>query len=94
MPLPSNFKVISTSFHELHDVIHNEENYEYVFLSPIFNSISKKGYNAAFDMDELKDALTKCTHSVIALGGMDKGKQEIVRKLGFAGMGVLGAVWS
>jgi len=94
LPLPSNFKVISTSFHELHDVIHNEENFEYVFLSPIFNSISKKGYKAAFDMNELKDALAKSTHSIVALGGMDKGKQEIVRELGFAGMGVLGAVWS
>jgi len=94
LPLPSNFKVISTSFHELHVLINNEENYEYVFLSPIFNSISKKGYNAAFDMDELKTALVKSTHSVIALGGMDKGKQEIVSELGFAGMGVLGSVWS
>jgi len=94
LPLPTNFKVISTSFHELHDVINNEENYEYVFLSPIFNSISKKGYNAAFDMDKLKAALAKSTHSIIALGGMDKGKQEIISKLGFAGMGVLGAVWS
>lgn len=94
LPLPSNFKVISTSFHELHDVIHNEENFEYVFLSPIFNSISKKGYNAAFDMNELKAALVKSNHAVIALGGMDKGKQEIISELGFAGMGVLGAVWS
>jgi len=94
LSLPSNFKVISTSFHTLHDVIHNAENYEYIFLSPIFNSISKKGYNAAFDMDELKAALVKSNHSVIALGGMDKGKQEVISELGFAGMGVLGAVWS
>jgi len=94
MSLPPNFKVISTSFHELQVLIHNEENYEYVFLSPIFNSISKKGYNAAFNMDELKDALTQSKQAVIALGGMDKGKEEIIRELGFAGMGVLGAVWS
>ncbi len=93
LPLPSNFEVISTSFHELDVLINNEENYEYVFISPIFNSISKKGYNAAFNMDELKDALAKSEHAVIALGGMDKGKEEIVRELGFAGMGVLGAVW-
>ena len=94
MPLPSNFKVISTSFHELDVLIQNEENYEYVFLSPIFNSISKKGYNAAFDMDELKAGLAKSTQAVVALGGMDKSKQEIVSELGFAGMGVLGSVWS
>ena len=94
LPLPANFKVISTSFHELHDIIYNDENYEYVFLSPIFNSISKKGYNAAFNMNELKDALAKSKQAVIALGGMDKGKAEIVRELGFAGMAVLGAVWS
>ncbi len=94
MPLPSNFKVISTSFHELDVLINNAENYEYVFLSPIFNSISKKGYNAAFDMDELKAGLAKSNHAVIALGGMDKDKQEVISELGFAGMGVLGSVWS
>lgn len=93
MPLPAKFKVVSTSFHYIKDLLTCEGEYEYLFISPIFNSISKAGYQAAFDLDDLKNALAKSQHQVIALGGIDKDKIEQVRELGFAGIGVLGGVW-
>jgi len=34
----------STSFHSIEDLVADKSKYEYVFLSPIFDSISKIGY--------------------------------------------------
>ncbi len=93
MPLPDKFKVISTSFHYIKDLLACKGDYDYLFISPIFNSISKQGYQAAFDLEELKTALAKSQHQVIALGGIDADKIATVRELGFAGIGVLGGVW-
>ena len=42
--------------------------YDYVFLSPIFDSVSKQGYQAAFEPAELR-ALLPAPCPVIALGG-------------------------
>lgn len=71
------------------------------FLSPIFNSISKRGYHSKFNFQELSIFLKKYNSSLIsknlgvaiALGGIDEEKIEIVRELGFSGVGVLGAIW-
>lgn len=42
---------------------------DYAFMSPVFNSITKVGYGAAFDIDELAHAVKSCDLPVIALGG-------------------------
>ena len=74
-----------------------------VFLSPIFDSISKTGYKSKFDLQEIKSFLQKqkalpfgegLGGALIALGGIDEDKIEICRELGFAGVAVLGAIWN
>ncbi|MBI4929370.1 MAG: thiamine phosphate synthase [Bacteroidetes bacterium] len=73
------------------------------FLSPIFDSISKTGYKSKFDLQEVKSFLQKqkalpmgkgLGWAPIALGGIDEGKIETCRELGFAGVAVLGAIWN
>ncbi|MCB2406645.1 thiamine phosphate synthase [Hymenobacter lucidus] len=96
-PVPG--QCLSTSFHSLNEVERHRRRYHHVFLSPIFNSISKVGYSAAFPPQELQVALSRWAArptfrpQVIALGGIDAATLGQARQLGFAGAAVLGALW-
>ena len=84
-------------FHSLKELEDCKEEYDYAFLSPIFDSISKSGYKSKFDLQELKKNLFHSTDAMggkaIALGGIDEDKIEIANELGFDGVAVLGALW-
>ena len=92
-------QTLSTSFHSLAEIHRHRRRYDYVFLSPIFDSLSKVGYNAACHLPEVAAALrqlrrrTVYAPQVVALGGIGADKLAAVRELGFAGAAVLGAVW-
>ncbi|PJJ53105.1 thiamine phosphate synthase [Hymenobacter chitinivorans] len=96
---PAPGQLLSTSFHSLEEVERHRRRYHHVFLSPIFNSISKVGYSAAFQPQELQAALARWAArpafrpQVVALGGIDASTLGPVRQLGFAGAAVLGAIW-
>lgn len=67
---------------------------DYVFLSPIFDSISKKDYRAGFDDEQILTAfLIESKERIIALGGINKERIEICKTLGFDGYAVLGHIW-
>ena len=93
------YPVLSASFHSLNELKENTFRYEYVFLSPIFNSISKGGYHAKFDLKLLSEELNRMKQEnhllpkVIALGGIDSENILNVKEAGFAGAALLGAVW-
>ena len=78
------------SFEEI-DALPFEPNY--VFLSPVFDSISKPGYPSAFAPEYLKENLQKRRVPVIALGGITAEKVAECRKMGFRGVALLGHVW-
>ena len=86
--------VISTSFHSLETLIESKTQYEYVFLSPIFNSISKTEYKSQFNHQLLSTEIKKVTQNVIALGGVAEDNLDQVQKMGFYGAAVLGAIWT
>ncbi|MDX5420520.1 MAG: thiamine phosphate synthase [Hymenobacteraceae bacterium] len=83
----------STSCHSLEDLQQASSLFDYAFLSPVFDSISKKGYKSAFAEDDLKSALQQTTLPVVALGGINCGNIHKTKALGFDGAAVLGAVW-
>jgi thiamine-phosphate pyrophosphorylase len=85
-------KIISASFHNYKDILKSRRIYEYVLLSPIFNSISKQGYKSNFDLDELKHLL-KRKKNIIALGGIHSKNIKNLKKTGFYGAAVLGSIW-
>ena len=64
----------------------------YQFLSPIFPSISKPGYSSDFDLKGITKALEG--KSVVALGGITPAWFAELRKTGFAGAAMLGALWN
>lgn len=82
----------SCSLHALTELVHAQA-YHYVFLSPIFPSISKKGYRPLFSLEECTGAVRRTQGTVIALGGVSPHTAPIARAAGFAGIAVLGAVW-
>lgn len=69
---------------------------DYVFLSPIFDSISKEGYGSNFTPGQLQQAAQAgiLSSRVIALGGMDARTIPGIATLGFGGVAVLGALWA
>lgn len=80
---------ISSSFHALEDLKKESNGFDYVFLSPVFNSIAKKGYQGRqFNVSSLGSAAL-----IIALGGMKADNISKAFNLGYKGVAVLGAVW-
>jgi thiamine-phosphate pyrophosphorylase len=96
---PGPGQTLSTSFHTLAEISQHRRRYDYVFLSPIFNSLSKQNYEAAFNLTEVAATLRQLQlraspgPRVIALGGIEGHRLAAVRRAGFAGAAVLGAVW-
>lgn len=85
---------LSSSFHRIGDIKRQGNVFDYVFLSPVFDSISKKNHKAAFDPPELNTFLKSWPNKVYALGGVDSKRIPVVQQLGFSGAAVLGAVWN
>lgn len=86
----------SISCHTIDELKNLEAVFDYAFISPVFESISKPGYTASFQLSELKEYLIKRTKTIelIALGGV---KEETIPKavdMGFDGVAVLGSVWN
>lgn len=86
---------ISCSCHTIEEVIAQKDSKDYVFLSPIFDSISKVGYHAAFSPTSLKQAAIEnvIDEKVIALGGITANNISLVKEWHFGGVAVLGDIW-
>ena len=94
--VPPGFKgVVSRSCHSLDEVARHKASVDYVFLSPVFDSLSKAGYRAAFAPGALDEAAKQgiIDRKVVALGGVSAKKMPQVRAWGFGGIALLGAVW-
>lgn len=87
---------VSISCHSIEELQERrKEGFSYLSLSPIFNSISKKGYDTAFTREELEDARRRgiIDSRVLALGGVCDSNIGEALELGFGGVMVLGDAW-
>lgn len=86
---------VSKSCHSLEEVKEWKEKCDYVSLSPIFDSISKQGYHAAFSPTEIEEASRQgiIDKKVLALGGVTFNKIDDVLRMGFGGGMILGDAW-
>ena len=64
-------------------------------MSPIFDCISKKDYNAQYSPEEIRKAHKQgiVDKKVIALGGIDVHNIKEVKNFGFGGAAIMGALW-
>lgn len=84
---------LSRSCHSIEEVESCQNDFDYVFLSPIFDSITKQGYRAAFSKEELEKARGILSKNVYALGGVSGENLQEVERLGFRGAALLGGFW-
>lgn len=86
-------KTISTSVHDIETFNELNEEWEYAFISPVFPSISKKGYG---ENSNILNDIKKRTHSnvkLMALGGINENNIHEVFNNGVDGVALLGAIW-
>ncbi|MBR4029243.1 MAG: thiamine phosphate synthase [Alistipes sp.] len=85
---------ISRSCHTFEEVLRYKEECDYLFLSPIFDSISKRGYKSRFSDEVLRRASVEglIDSKVIALGGVTLDKIPYLRSLNFGGVAMMGAI--
>ncbi|HEY6160222.1 MAG TPA: thiamine phosphate synthase [Bacteroidia bacterium] len=89
----------SASLHAVVDVFLCRNAYDYVFISPVFDSISKKHLESKFELEILSRFFAEyCTlpgrnAEVIALGGVNEKNVRKVFNAGFHGAALLGAIW-
>lgn len=68
--------------------------YDYLFLSPVFPSLSKPGYRSSILSDPLlPDALSASVSPIVALGGVTRSDFGLLASLGFKGAAMLGVAW-
>lgn len=96
---------VSTSCHSIDELARRKQegyhvngirkDFAYLSLSPIFDSISKQGYHAAFSEKDLETAYHQgiIDQRVLALGGVTFDRIETVRLMGFGGAMILGDAW-
>ncbi len=84
--------ILSTSIHSTDDYNQLPDKFDYTFLSPVFDSISKPNYQA--QKFNLNDIHKKTNTKLIALGGIDETNCMKAFEMGFDGIALLGAIWN
>lgn len=88
---PENVGGVSRSCHSIAEARRAAGKYDYVTLSPVFESVSKTGYAPAEDLLHLPSDLQRA--GVVALGGVDPTDGPLLRRQGFSGMARMGSAW-
>ena len=94
--LPQNYRgTVSRSMHSL-DELNNRAGLDYVFLSPVFNSISYPNRQAAYTSQQLHDATRAglIDKKVMAVGGVNSDTLPLLADYGFGGAVILGDLWT
>ena len=87
---------ISCTCHSLDEVRNKKHFYDYLFLSPIYNCITKTGVTSGFTAEELRQAeKSKIIDSkVMALGGITSDNILEIKDYGFGGAVIMGDLWN
>ena len=79
---------ISASFHSKEDLVNNKVKYDYTFLSPVFDSISKENHEGKqFNVNGL-------SNNIVALGGVTASNILKAKELGYSGIASIGSIWN
>jgi thiamine-phosphate pyrophosphorylase len=89
--------IISSSFHRLDSILTTAYKFEYAFFSPVFQSISKRGYRPSVKPEILTDFFiskkSQLKFPVIALGGITDTNILQTQNMGFSGAACIGYIW-
>ncbi|MFP9097952.1 thiamine phosphate synthase [Flavobacterium sp. RHBU_24] len=87
--LKQNGYMLSTSVHSWESYEALTPMFSYAFIGPVFNSISKEGYNAMKHIESGGNSTVKR----IAIGGISKENLDSKILKAFDGVAVLGSIW-
>lgn len=88
---PATALSISKSVHSIAE-LDNISDFDYVTLSPIYDSISKVGYKTKFELDKIGKSIKG--KRVVALGGIRPENIQDLKDVGFYGAAFMGYVWN
>ena len=94
---PENYHgLLSRACHILEEVETTTPRFDYVLMSPVYDSISKQGYRSGYSTEALRQAQEKgiISEKVIALGGISEANLAEIKSLGFGGAALLGDIWN
>ncbi|MCT4639083.1 MAG: bifunctional hydroxymethylpyrimidine kinase/phosphomethylpyrimidine kinase [Bacteroidales bacterium] len=85
----------SYSAHSFDEIEQYSNIYNYFFISPVANSISKTGYSAGWTTDELIENVDRCSvpEKLVALGGVCSEITDRLTGIGFNRFALLGTIW-
>lgn len=91
---PADWKgILSCSIHDPGQIksgSNGAKSFDYVFLSPVFPSISKPGYLPRYTFEELTEVANQ---QVVALGGVTYENMQQIKEAGFGGAAMLTEAW-
>lgn len=85
----------SYSAHSVSELRKYDSDFDYMFISPVFDSISKGNYHKQIDFDELKKYISEenPASEIIALGGINEYNYREALNTGVHGVALLGNIW-
>ena len=90
----NELKTISTSTHSIEAFNSLSNDFDYAFLSPVYNSISKENYNPKRDLFEEIKKRTNFNTELVALGGISAANVKQTLEKGFDDVALLGTIWN
>jgi thiamine-phosphate pyrophosphorylase len=87
-------KTTSRSISKIESLDENLKQFDYIFLTPVFNSISQNGHSGHFGERSITKYLKLSTTKVYALGGVKIDNVEASFEMGFTGIALLGSIWN
>ncbi len=86
--------IITSSYNTIGNILEPNYtyNFDYVFLSPIFDSLTSR-FQGGFTEFSLKSALSKSKLKIIARGGVDVSCIEKAQNIGFDGVALYSNLW-
>lgn len=87
---------ISCTCHSIEELKNKKHFYDYVFLSPIFDCITKADVASAFTAEELRLAAKEkiIDSKVMAFGGINPDNILEIKDFGFGGAVIMGDLWN
>lgn len=84
---------LSTSVHTIEDFNLLKKYFDYAFLSPVYNSISKENYKSKIDLLNAIKGRTNFNTKLVALGGIEAQNIKKTLDAGFDDVALLGTIW-
>ena len=83
---------LSVTFRSIEDILDYDKKYDYVLLSPVFDSLSGN-FQSGFSEHSLRHAMKNTKYKVVARGGASIENLQLAHELGFDGVALHSSIW-